>query len=179
MAARLDFEIDSELETGLTTGHDRDGGGDRPRDPVEEPQAGSERRGDGGKPVGAWAAGRERAEDLDQFRQDKALALLLGHVCMPPTVTERAAPTVIVSAGTALLSLGGTAWAATAEGGPKRLIVIFLRGAVDGPTALARGNLPVASLPRARCPDLASCTGAHAREARMGGDIGGSGTVQR
>src|SRR5207253_3391119 len=26
-----------------------------------------------------WAAGGERAEDLDQFRQDQALALLLGH----------------------------------------------------------------------------------------------------
>src|ERR1700681_1552667 len=26
-----------------------------------------------------WAAGGERAEDLDQVRQDKALALLLGH----------------------------------------------------------------------------------------------------
>jgi hypothetical protein len=26
-----------------------------------------------------WAAGGERAEDLDQFRQDKALAVLLGH----------------------------------------------------------------------------------------------------
>jgi hypothetical protein len=26
-----------------------------------------------------WAAGGERAEELDQFRQDKALALLLGH----------------------------------------------------------------------------------------------------
>jgi hypothetical protein len=26
-----------------------------------------------------WAAGGERAEDLDQFRQDKAPALLLGH----------------------------------------------------------------------------------------------------
>ena len=37
-----------------------------------------------------------------------------------------------LSAGTALLPLGGAAWAATAEGGPKRLIVIFLRGAVDG-----------------------------------------------
>jgi uncharacterized protein (DUF1501 family) len=31
-----------------------------------------------------------------------------------------------------LLSLGRGAWAATAEGGPKRLIVILLRGAVDG-----------------------------------------------
>src|ERR1700751_1339066 len=26
-----------------------------------------------------WAAGGERADDLDHFRQDKALALLLGH----------------------------------------------------------------------------------------------------
>ena len=37
-----------------------------------------------------------------------------------------------VSAGTTFLSLGSGAWAATGEGGPKRLIVIFLRGAVDG-----------------------------------------------
>jgi uncharacterized protein (DUF1501 family) len=37
-----------------------------------------------------------------------------------------------LSAGTSLVPFGATAWAATAEGGPKRLIVIFLRGAVDG-----------------------------------------------
>jgi uncharacterized protein (DUF1501 family) len=37
-----------------------------------------------------------------------------------------------LSAGTALLPLGGEAWAAAAEGGPRRLIVILLRGAVDG-----------------------------------------------
>jgi uncharacterized protein (DUF1501 family) len=37
-----------------------------------------------------------------------------------------------LSAGTSLLPFGATAWAVTAEGGPKRLIVIFLRGAVDG-----------------------------------------------
>jgi uncharacterized protein (DUF1501 family) len=37
-----------------------------------------------------------------------------------------------LSAGTTLLTIGPAAWAATAEGGPKRLIVIFLRGAVDG-----------------------------------------------
>src|SRR4029077_13928313 len=37
-----------------------------------------------------------------------------------------------LSAGTSLLPFGATAWAATADGGPKRLIVIFLRGAVDG-----------------------------------------------
>jgi len=37
-----------------------------------------------------------------------------------------------LSAGMTLLPFGPAAWAATAEGGPKRLIVIFLRGAVDG-----------------------------------------------
>lgn len=37
-----------------------------------------------------------------------------------------------LSAGMTWLSFGPAAWAATAEGGPKRLIVIFLRGAVDG-----------------------------------------------
>jgi uncharacterized protein (DUF1501 family) len=37
-----------------------------------------------------------------------------------------------LSAAPALLTLGRHAWAATAEGGPKRLIVVFLRGAVDG-----------------------------------------------
>jgi uncharacterized protein (DUF1501 family) len=36
------------------------------------------------------------------------------------------------SAGAVVVPLGGGAWAATAEGGPKRLIVILLRGAVDG-----------------------------------------------
>src|SRR5271165_7003238 len=37
-----------------------------------------------------------------------------------------------LSAGAALAPLSRAVWAATAEGGPKRLIVIFLRGAVDG-----------------------------------------------
>jgi uncharacterized protein (DUF1501 family) len=36
------------------------------------------------------------------------------------------------SAGAALLPLGARAWAATADGGPQRLIVVLLRGAVDG-----------------------------------------------
>jgi len=36
------------------------------------------------------------------------------------------------SAGAALLPLGARAWAAAADGGPQRLIVILLRGAVDG-----------------------------------------------
>jgi hypothetical protein len=35
-----------------------------------------------------WAAGVERAEDLDQFRQDKALTLLLGHD-LPAAQTAR------------------------------------------------------------------------------------------
>jgi uncharacterized protein (DUF1501 family) len=37
-----------------------------------------------------------------------------------------------LSAGMSSLSFGNAVWAVTAEGGPKRLIVIFLRGAVDG-----------------------------------------------
>src|SRR5215469_12407860 len=37
-----------------------------------------------------------------------------------------------LSAGTTLLSVGSAASAATAEGGPKRLVVVLLRGAVDG-----------------------------------------------
>jgi uncharacterized protein (DUF1501 family) len=39
---------------------------------------------------------------------------------------------VRLSAGMTLLPFGPAAWAVTAEGGPKRLIVVFLRGAVDG-----------------------------------------------
>jgi hypothetical protein len=35
-----------------------------------------------------WAAGGERAEDLDRFRQDQALALLLGHE-LPAAQTAR------------------------------------------------------------------------------------------
>jgi uncharacterized protein (DUF1501 family) len=37
-----------------------------------------------------------------------------------------------ISTGAALLPLSGPAWAATTEGAPKRLIVVMLRGAVDG-----------------------------------------------
>jgi uncharacterized protein (DUF1501 family) len=37
-----------------------------------------------------------------------------------------------VAAGTALLSLAPAGWAMATDGGPKRLIVILLRGAVDG-----------------------------------------------
>jgi uncharacterized protein (DUF1501 family) len=37
-----------------------------------------------------------------------------------------------LTAGAALLPIGGSAWAAAADGGPKRLVVVMLRGAVDG-----------------------------------------------
>jgi uncharacterized protein (DUF1501 family) len=37
-----------------------------------------------------------------------------------------------LAAAPALLSLGGRSWAASADSGPKRLVVILLRGAVDG-----------------------------------------------
>jgi uncharacterized protein (DUF1501 family) len=39
---------------------------------------------------------------------------------------------IVASGAAALLPLGRGAWAARAEGGPQRLIVILLRGAVDG-----------------------------------------------
>ncbi len=97
---RLDFEIDHRLETGVITGHagipslieafratgaaavlDREvqvkqrKRGLRPSEMVESLMA-------------LWAAGGERAEDLDQFRQDGALALLLGH-SLPAAQTAR------------------------------------------------------------------------------------------
>ena len=37
-----------------------------------------------------------------------------------------------VAAGTALFSIGAAGWAVAADGGPRRMIVILLRGAVDG-----------------------------------------------
>jgi uncharacterized protein (DUF1501 family) len=46
-----------------------------------------------------------------------------------PAISRRL---VVGAAGAALLPLGGGAWACAAEGGPQRLIVILLRGAVDG-----------------------------------------------
>ncbi|HTV46342.1 MAG TPA: DUF1501 domain-containing protein [Stellaceae bacterium] len=47
-----------------------------------------------------------------------------------PSLPRRAV--LRASAGMALLPLGRAAWAATAAGGPQRLIVVLLRGAVDG-----------------------------------------------
>ena len=100
MADRLDFEIDVELETGLITGHAgvpglieayRQTGTAAVID--REVKLKNRRRGLGVSAMvesllAMWAAGGERAEDLDQFRQDKALALLLGHE-LPAAQTAR------------------------------------------------------------------------------------------
>src|ERR1700674_398477 len=100
MAARWDFGIDVVLRTGRITG--RAGGAglieafrqtgtaaviDR------EIQLKRLKRGLSGSEMvesllAMWAAGGERAEDLDQFRQDKAVALLLGHE-LPAAQTAR------------------------------------------------------------------------------------------
>jgi len=91
MADRLDFEIDVELETGLITGHAgvpglieafRQTGTAAVID--REITVKRRKRGLSASEMvesllAMWAAGGGRAEDLDQFRQDKALALLLGH----------------------------------------------------------------------------------------------------
>jgi hypothetical protein len=91
MADRLEFEIDVELETGLITSHAgvpglieafRQTGTAAVID--REIKLKSRKRGLSASEMvesllAMWAAGGERAEDLDQFRQDKALALLLGH----------------------------------------------------------------------------------------------------
>jgi hypothetical protein len=71
----------------------------------EEPQSGAERLGDGRKALAIWAAGGERAEDLDQFRQDKALALLLGHEFAVRADRARL-PRAIPCCGPALLQEG-------------------------------------------------------------------------
>jgi len=85
------FEIDVELETGLVTGHAGVPGlieafrQTRTAAVIDrEIKLKSRKRGLSVSEMvesllAMWAAGGERAEDLDQFRQDKALALLLGH----------------------------------------------------------------------------------------------------
>jgi hypothetical protein len=100
MTERLDFEIDVELETGLITGHAgvpglieafRQTGTAAVID--QEIRLKNRRRGLSASEMvesllAMWAAGGERAEELDQFRQDKALALLLGHE-LPAAQTAR------------------------------------------------------------------------------------------
>jgi len=100
VADRLDFEIDVELETGLITGHAgvpglieafRQTGTAAVID--REVKLKSRRRGLSASAMvesllAMWAAGGERTEDLDQFRQDKALAMLLGHE-LPAAQTAR------------------------------------------------------------------------------------------
>src|SRR5580692_3413586 len=83
MADRLEFEIDVELETGLITGHAgvpglieafRQTGTAAVID--REIKLKSRKRGLSASEMvesllAMWAAGGERAEDLDQFRQDR------------------------------------------------------------------------------------------------------------
>ena len=100
MAGRLDFAIDVELESGLITGHAgvpglieafRQTGTAAVLDREVKIKAG--KRGLSASEMAEsllamWAAGGERAEDLDQFRQDKALTMLLGHE-LPAAPTGR------------------------------------------------------------------------------------------
>src|SRR5271155_2106986 len=100
MAVRLDFEIDVELETGVITGHAgvpglieafRQTGTAAVIDREFKLNNRKRRLSASGMVeslLAMWAAGGERTEDLDQFRQDKALALLLGHD-LPAAQTAR------------------------------------------------------------------------------------------
>jgi hypothetical protein len=101
MAARLDFEIDSALETGLITGYAgvpglieafRQTGTAAVIDrevKLKVRQRGLSASEMAESLLAMWAAGGERAEDLDQYRQDQALALLLGHA-LPWAFSPRA-----------------------------------------------------------------------------------------
>jgi hypothetical protein len=91
---------DVELQTGLVTGHAgvlglieafRQTG--TAAVVVREVKLKSRRRGLSASEMvesllAMWAAGGERAEDLDQYRQDKALMLVLGHE-LPAAHTAR------------------------------------------------------------------------------------------
>jgi hypothetical protein len=100
MAERPDFEIDVELETGLITGHAGVPGlieafrQTRTAAVIDrEVKLKRRKRGLSASEMAEsllamWAAGDERAEALDQFRQDQALALLLGHE-LPAAQTAR------------------------------------------------------------------------------------------
>jgi hypothetical protein len=100
MGARLPFEIDVSLEEGVITGHAgipvlieafRATGTAAVID--REVRVKRRRRGLSASEMvesllALWAAGGERTEDLDHFREDKALALLLGHE-LPAAQTAR------------------------------------------------------------------------------------------
>lgn len=100
MAGRLDFEIDTELETGLVTARAgvpslieafRLTGTAAFVDRTVKLK--TRKRGLTSSQMvesflALWAAGGERAEDFDHFRQDKALAALIGHE-LPAAQTAR------------------------------------------------------------------------------------------
>ncbi len=100
MSGRLNFEIDTELEPGLVTARAgipslveafRLTGAAAVVDRTVRFKA--RKRGLSSSEMvesllALWAAGGERAEDLDHFRQDKALADLIGHE-LPAAQTAR------------------------------------------------------------------------------------------
>lgn len=100
MAERLNFEIDTELEEGLITSRAgipslieafRLSGTAAVVDRTVKVK--SRKRGLSASEMvesllAMWAAGGERTEDLDQFRQDKALVELIGHE-LPAAQTAR------------------------------------------------------------------------------------------
>ena len=100
MAGRLNFEIDTELEPGLVTARAgipslieafRLTGTAAVVDRTIKLK--TRKRGLASSEMvesllAMWAAGGERAEDLDRFRQDRALAELIGHE-LPAAQTAR------------------------------------------------------------------------------------------
>jgi Transposase DDE domain group 1 len=97
---RMPFEIDERLEEGLITGHAgipvlieafRATGAAAVIDrevKIKQRQRGLSASEMVESLLALWAAGGERAEDLDQLRQDGALALLFGHA-LPAAQTAR------------------------------------------------------------------------------------------
>jgi hypothetical protein len=104
MATRLDFEIDSELEMGLITGHAgvpglieafRQTGTAAVID--RGIQLKSRKRGLSAAAMvesllSLWAAGGERAEDLDQFRQTRRWRYCSGMICRRRSKLQHSVP---------------------------------------------------------------------------------------
>ena len=97
---RLDYEIDSEIETSLITAHAgvpnvvevfRQSGGAAVVDStvvVKKRKRGLASAQFASSFFALWAAGGERCEDFEHLRQDKALAELIGHE-LPAAQTAR------------------------------------------------------------------------------------------
>ena len=152
MADRLDFEIDVELETGLITGHAgvpglieafRQTGTAAVID--REIKLKRRKRGLSASEMvesllAMWAAGGERAEDLDQFRQDKALALLLNHE-LPAAQTASAT----AAAGSTTAPFWRESAASDSRAKERAIRPILLRGALQQASAQARAANPASA----------------------------------